>query len=54
LSHAASSKDYEFSRATVMDLWNSGLDAVRQAIAHPEWRHAVETVNGMRTYDLSN
>ncbi|HQR11744.1 MAG TPA: patatin-like phospholipase family protein [Casimicrobiaceae bacterium] len=54
LSHAASSKDYEFSRATVMDLWNSGLDAVRQAIAHPEWRHAVETVNGMRVYDLSN
>ncbi|MEO8347150.1 MAG: patatin-like phospholipase family protein [Betaproteobacteria bacterium] len=54
LSHAGSSKDYEFSRATVMDLWNSGLDAVRHAIAHPEWRNAAQMVNGMRVYDLDN
>jgi NTE family protein len=53
-SHSASSKDYEFSRATVMDLWNSGLTAVRQSIAHPEWRNAVQTVGGMRVYDLAN
>ena len=52
-SHSASSKDYEFSRATVMDLWNSGLSAVRQSIAHPEWRNAMQGVGGMRVYDLS-
>ena len=52
-SHSASSKDYEFSRATVMDLWNSGLCAVRQSIAHPEFRDAVTKVNGMKVYDLS-
>ncbi len=52
-SHSSSSKDYEFSRATVMDLWHSGLSAVRQSIAHPEWRNAVENVNGMRVYDLA-
>jgi NTE family protein len=52
-SHSASSKDYEFSRATVMDLWNSGLNAVRQSIAHPEWRNAVQEVNGMRVFDLT-
>ena len=52
-SHSSSSKDYEFSRATVMDLWHSGLCAVRQSIAHPEWRNAVKNVNGMRVYDLA-
>jgi NTE family protein len=52
-SHSASSKDYEFSRATVMDLWNSGLSAVRQSIAHPEWRDAMRQVNGMKVYDLA-
>ncbi len=53
-SHSASSKDYEFSRATVMDLWNSGLDAVRQSMADPKWMDAVRTENGMRVYDLAN
>jgi NTE family protein len=52
-SHSASSKDYEFSRATVNDLWNGGLDDVRQSIAHPEWRNATELVDGVRVYDLA-
>ena len=52
-SHSASSKDYEFSRATVMDLWQSGLHAVRQSIAHPEWRNAMQCPHGMRVYDLA-
>jgi NTE family protein len=52
-SHSSSSKDYEFSRATVMDLWHSGLSAVRQSIAHPEFRNAVKNVSGMRVYDLA-
>jgi NTE family protein len=52
-SHSASSKDYEFSRATVMELWASGRDDVRRSIENPEWRNASESVNGMRVYDLS-
>jgi NTE family protein len=52
-SHSASSKDYEFSRATVTELWASGRDDVRRSIANPEWRDASESVDGMRVYDLS-
>ena len=52
-SHSASSKDYEFSRATVMDLWESGFDAVRQSLAHPDWHSAVQCSRGMRVYDLA-
>ncbi len=52
-SHSASSKDYEFSRATVMELWASGRDDVCRSIENPEWRNASESVNGMRVFDLS-
>jgi predicted acylesterase/phospholipase RssA len=35
-AHSASFKDYEFSRATMLDLWASGRDDVRTTISHPE------------------
>jgi NTE family protein len=52
-SHSASSKDYEFSRATVNELWDSGLHDVRKSIAHPDWLDAVELSDGVRVYDLT-
>ncbi|MFP3558832.1 patatin-like phospholipase family protein [Paraburkholderia sp. SIMBA_049] len=45
-------KDYEFSRATVMDLWDFGHSDVRYSIAHPEWRNATEIAPGIHIYDL--
>jgi NTE family protein len=45
-------KDYEFSRATVMDLWDFGHSDVRYSIAHPEWLSAMEVAPGIRIYDL--
>ncbi|MGT2494880.1 DUF3734 domain-containing protein [Cupriavidus basilensis] len=34
-------KDYEFSRATVTDLWNGGLEDARSAVASPKWKGSV-------------
>jgi NTE family protein len=46
-------KDYEFSRATVTDLWQGGLGDVRSAIDRQAWRHAVELAQGINVYDLT-
>ena len=51
--HSSHAKDYEFSRATVRDLWLSGRDDVRRSVAHPEMLRASEGGGGMRVYDLA-
>ncbi len=50
---SCSVKDYEFSRATVNDLWQAGLHDVRHATAHIDWGKATEQHRGMRVYDLT-
>jgi NTE family protein len=46
-------KDAEFSRATVEELWTAGETDVREAIAHPEWRHLTDLGHGIRIYDIT-
>jgi len=46
-------KDFEFSRATVTDLWDGGHDDVRRSIANPDWHRVTEIAEGMRVFDLS-
>ncbi|UXU89949.1 patatin-like phospholipase family protein [Burkholderia sp. S-53] len=46
-------KDYEFSRATVTELWEGGLGDVRQAIATQAWHNAVELAKGIHVCDLT-
>ncbi|MET0583067.1 MAG: patatin-like phospholipase family protein [Pseudoxanthomonas sp.] len=46
-------KDYEFSRATMTDLWRGGHDDVRRALADPDWNRATEVANGMRVFDMT-
>jgi len=53
LAHSSSAKDYEFSRATVSQLWEAGLEDVRRCCAHPDWRAATEIVRGVRLFDLA-
>jgi NTE family protein len=53
LEHSTQSKDYEFSRATVNALWDSGREAVKSTLAHPDWRKACRAEAGMHAYDLS-
>ena len=52
-AHSANSKDYEFSRTTVRQLWQDGLEDVRRAVAHRDWLKATEVANGVRVFDLS-
>jgi NTE family protein len=50
---ATSFKDAEFSRATVTDLWQGGLDDVRRSQADPQWRRATGLMEGgVRVYDM--
>lgn len=51
--HSTNSKDYEFSRATVRQLWETGLEDVRRTCAHADWSKAMIPVDGMQIYDLS-
>ena len=52
-SHSTNSKDYEFSRTTVRQLWEAGLEDVRRTCANREWRKARELVSGVRVFDLA-
>lgn len=50
---SCSVKDYEFSRATVNQLWNAGLGDVRHCVAHVDWGAATGAHDGMRVFDLT-
>jgi NTE family protein len=52
-AHSTNSKDYEFSRTTIRQLWESGLEDVRRTCAHRSWGKAIELVGGVRVFDLS-
>ena len=54
LGSAWSAKDYEFSRATVLQHWEAGVEDVRSTCAHPDWDSATELVNGVHAFDLSD
>jgi NTE family protein len=46
-------KDYEFSRATITDLWDGGLDDVRRSIADPGWHRVTDLAEGVRVFDFN-
>jgi NTE family protein len=52
LSHAGYSMDYEFSRATIRELWATGLDDVRRSVASIETMRPTEIGCIARLYDL--
>jgi NTE family protein len=45
-------KDYEFSRATVDQLWQAGHDDVQKMLQHPETCRVSDLGNGVRVFDL--
>ena len=45
-------KDYEFSRATVNDLWLSGHEDVRRVLENPDSCQVSDLGNGVRVFDL--
>jgi len=53
LSHSAQSKDYDFSRATVNELWAAGLEDVRRSVANFASMKARKIGDGIQIYDLT-
>jgi NTE family protein len=45
-------KDYEFSRATVEDLWAAGRDDAQTVLRHPQACRVTDLGNGVRVFDL--
>lgn len=50
---SAGVKDYEFSRATVDDLWQAGRADVERSAAESDWDDALQPHEGLRVYDLT-
>ena len=53
LASSSNAKDYEFSRTTVRQLWQAGLDDVRRTVSHRAWLEARELVEGVSVFDLA-
>ena len=52
-SYTSASKDNEFSRATVRQLWDAGLEDFRRSVSHPEWLRRTNLADGIEVYDLT-
>lgn len=51
--HENQSKDYEFSRASVRDRWQAGMEDVTTTLNHPEWQARHEGTAHVRVFDLT-
>lgn len=51
--HSSFAKDYEFSRATMLTLWEAGREAVRRSMQSEEWAKACGGRRGLQTFDLA-
>jgi NTE family protein len=47
------SKDYEFSRASVLEHWQAGQRDLRDTLAHPDWLKSTGIDAGVTQYDLT-
>ncbi|HTW33801.1 MAG TPA: patatin-like phospholipase family protein [Rhizomicrobium sp.] len=47
------SMDYEFSRLSMLEHWQAGLDDVRHTLAHPAWRERKKPAMGVAVLDLT-
>ncbi len=47
------SKDYEFSRASVLEHWQAGQHDMQDSMAHPEWLSRSGLDDGVAMYDLA-
>ena len=52
-SHETHSKDYEFSRLSMLDHWQSGIDDVRDTLESPRWRNRTIPEDGFVVFDLT-
>jgi NTE family protein len=47
------SRDYEFSRASVLEHWQAGMRDMADTIKHPDWLRRAGLDDGVATYDLT-
>jgi NTE family protein len=52
-SYELESKDYEFSRVSVLEHWQAGQRDMRDTIMHPEWLNSSGLDDGVTQYDLT-
>jgi NTE family protein len=50
--YRSSSKDYEFSRATMLDHWRAGVADAERTLRHPTWVHRRRPEFGVAIFDL--
>jgi NTE family protein len=47
------SNDYEFSRYSIDEHWQAGIDDVEQSMNHPDWKNRTRPEEGVRVLDLT-
>ena len=52
-SYELESKDYEFSRVSVLEHWQAGERDMRDTVTHPEWLKSSGLDDGVTQYDLT-
>jgi len=52
-AYETTSKDYEFSRYTMMENWSAGERDVETTLAHPAWLNRVPPAHGVAILDLT-
>lgn len=52
-SYEGQATDYEFSRASMEEHWQAGLDDARRTLRRPSWLERWEGVGGVRVFDLA-
>ncbi|MDQ6685308.1 MAG: patatin-like phospholipase family protein [Pseudomonadota bacterium] len=50
--YESQSKDYEFSRASMLEHWSSGVADTAQTLADPRWTHRGAMKGGVEVFDL--
>lgn len=53
VSHETHSKDYEFSRLSMLDHWQSGVSDVTETLESPRWRQRKIPEDGAHAFDLT-
>jgi NTE family protein len=52
-NYEVQSKDYEFSRTSMLDHWNAGYNDVTRTLRHPEALQRPTDQTGVATFDVA-
>ena len=52
--YESQSKDYEFSRASMLEHWDAGLTDTRTSLEDPRWLERERHDQGVRVFDLTS